>query len=119
MAILITKLLSQADIESCLSFPTSSLGPLPFQEGHSLDMNVHDQSGQEWIFSCTIQRNDSVGQFLSVGWLEFVRHKNLAVNDEVIFVEEALENQAVRSCRIKIQVKRKIRLFGNDIWADV
>ncbi|KAJ9158949.1 hypothetical protein P3X46_024490 [Hevea brasiliensis] len=119
MAILITKVLTKADIESCLSFPTSSIGPVPFQEGHSMDMNVHDQSGQEWIFPCTIQRNDTVGRVLSVGWDEFARRKNLAVNDKVIFLEETIENQAPGTCRIKIQVKRKIRLFGNDIWADV
>ena len=81
-----------------------------------MNMHAHDGNGHEWIFSCNIQRNESVGQFLSVGWIEFVRERNLQVDDSVTILEEVMKNQATR---IKMEVKRKIRLFGKDIWADV
>ncbi|KAJ6416209.1 hypothetical protein OIU84_004919 [Salix udensis] len=116
MTTLFSKSLSKADIENVLSIPACTLGPLPFREGHSMNMHAHDGNGQEWIFSCNIQRNESVGHFLSVGWIEFVRERNLQVDDSVTILEEVMKNQA--TC-IKLEVKRKIRLFGKDIWADV
>jgi len=118
MTTLFSKLLTKADIENGLSIPASTLGPLPFQEGHSMNMHVHDGNGQEWIFSCPIKGNESVGRFLSVGWIEFVRERNLQVDDNVTILEEVMNNRATGTW-IKIEVKRKIRLFGKDIWADV
>ncbi|KAL3597880.1 hypothetical protein D5086_009517 [Populus alba] len=70
MALVFSKFLTADDIENGLCIPGCSLGPLPFEEGQSMNMHVHDGNGQEWIFSCTIRRNQSMGHFLSVRVLE-------------------------------------------------
>ncbi|EEF33387.1 conserved hypothetical protein [Ricinus communis] len=119
MVVLISKLITKTDTESYLSFPTCSLGLLPFEDGHSMNMNVYDNSGRECIFSSTIQRNDSIGRFLSVGWLDFVRHKDVREKDKITILEDEIIKNQVTGTRIRIEVKRKIRLFGQDIWADV
>ncbi|KAJ7002096.1 hypothetical protein NC653_012229 [Populus alba x Populus x berolinensis] len=144
MALVFSKFLTADDIERGLCIPGCSLGPLPFEEGQSMNMHVHDGNGQEWIFSCTIKRNESMGHFLSVGWNKFVRERDLRVDernqsmghflsvgwnkfvrerdlrvdDKVTIHEEAMKNQATGTC-IKVEVKRKIRLFGEDVWAAV
>lgn len=118
MALVFSKFLTADDIENGLSIPGCSLGPLPFQEGQSMNMHVHDGNGHEWIFCCTIRRNESMGHFLSVGWNKFVRERDLRVDDKVTIHEEAMKNQAMGTW-IKVEVKRKIRLFGEDVWADV
>ena len=119
MAILISKFATKADVESRLSFPTCSLGLLPFEEGQSMNMSLYDKCGCQWIFACTIQQNDSIGQVLSMDWMEFVRHKDVRENDKVIILEEEIIKNHIIGTRMKIEVKRKIRLFGQDIWADV
>ncbi|KAJ6937762.1 hypothetical protein NC652_012151 [Populus alba x Populus x berolinensis] len=118
MALVFSKFLTADDIENGLCIPGCSLDPLPFEEGQSMNMHVQDGNGQEWIFSCTIRRNQSMGHFLSVGWNKFVRERDLRVDDKVTIHEEAMKNQATGTC-IKVEVKRKIRLFGEDVWAAV
>uniref|UniRef100_A0A6N2M8K1 TF-B3 domain-containing protein n=1 Tax=Salix viminalis TaxID=40686 RepID=A0A6N2M8K1_SALVM len=102
MAMVFSKVLTADDIENGLSIPGSSLGQLPDQEGLTMSM----------------QRNDSVGHFLSVGWNKFVRERDLRVDDKVTIHEEAMKKEGSGTW-IKVEVKRKIRLFGEDIWADV
>ncbi|KAF2319886.1 hypothetical protein GH714_020059 [Hevea brasiliensis] len=77
MAALFSKMLTKTDIESCLCIRASPLGQLPFEEGQRVNMHVHDESGQEWIFSCSIEEDENVGRFVSVGWLEFARFKEI------------------------------------------
>ncbi|XVF01172.1 hypothetical protein REPUB_Repub04eG0065500 [Reevesia pubescens] len=84
-------------------------------------MRVYDhKSEREWTFCCTIRHNDEMtddGGVLDVGWLEFAQRKNLKPYDEVIFHEEIDIDKD--KATLKIEVKRKIRLFGHDIWAQV
>lgn len=118
MATLFSKLVTRADIEGCLAIPACSLGPLPSQQGHSMNMRVHDDEGQEWTFPCFIQRNENVEPFLSVGWIEFARQRNLRIDDKVSIHEEIIKIQDTATF-IRIQVERKLRVFGADIWATV
>lgn len=118
MATLFSKLVTGADIEGCLAIPACSLGPLPSQQGHSMNMRVHDDEGQEWTFPCFIQRNENVEPFLSVGWIEFARQRNLRIDDKVSIHEEIIKIQDTATF-IRIQVERKLRVFGADIWATV
>ncbi|KAF9690223.1 hypothetical protein SADUNF_Sadunf01G0173200 [Salix dunnii] len=118
MAMFFSKLLTADDIENGLSIPGCSPGQLPDQEGLTMSMQVHDRDGQDWTFSCTVKRNDSVGQFLSAGWNKFVRERDLRVDDKVTIHVEAMKKQGTGTW-IRVEVKRKIRLFGEDIWADV
>ncbi|KAJ0015102.1 hypothetical protein Pint_20352 [Pistacia integerrima] len=117
MATLFSKFVDEIDITRSLSLPVSPMGLIYFEENHLLDMHVQDDCGQLWIFRCSIQKNGDAGCALSVDWLEFARHKDVRIGDEVIF-QEIVKDQAM-GARIKIQVKRKIRLFGQDIWGDV
>ncbi|GAV61205.1 hypothetical protein CFOL_v3_04733, partial [Cephalotus follicularis] len=118
--IIISKVLSKMDTERNLVIPTSSLGFLPFEEGHSANMVVEDESTrQAWIFHCTIKGDENKGLVLSVSWLDFVRDKSLKENDEVTIFQEEFMKEKAMGTRFKIVVKRKIRLFGADIWADV
>ncbi|KAJ9174694.1 hypothetical protein P3X46_013310 [Hevea brasiliensis] len=118
--VLFSKLLTTTDLGKSLSIPTTSLGLLLLEEGHlEMNLNVHDDSGQEWIFPCSIQRNEDMEHVLSIGWLGFANHRDIRVGDKVsLLVETALKDQAT-AARIKIEVERKIRLFGKDIWAGV
>lgn len=119
MATLFSKLVSEIDITRILSIPANAcaMGRLNFEENVLMDMHVEDDCGKMWMFGCWIQKNDDGGCALCVDWLEFVRHKDVRVGDKVLLIEE-IEDQAMRR-KIKIEVKRKIRLFGQDIWADV
>ncbi|KAG8650274.1 hypothetical protein MANES_07G022000v8 [Manihot esculenta] len=116
--VLFSKLITRADLEKSLLIPTS-LSLQPFEDGvhWEMDMNVHDDCGQEWIFPCSIQRNEELGHVLSIGWLEFAKYGDIRVGDKVIFLEEPSLNDQANGDRIKIKVERKIRLFGKDIWA--
>ncbi|KAJ0080508.1 hypothetical protein Patl1_23120 [Pistacia atlantica] len=112
METLFSKFVDEIDITRSLSLPASPMGLIHFEENQLMDMHVQDDCGQLWMFRCSIQKNGDAGCALSVDWLEFVRHK------DVIFIQEIVKDQAM-GARIKIQVKRKIRLFGQDIWGDV
>ncbi|OAY39812.1 hypothetical protein MANES_10G123900v8 [Manihot esculenta] len=116
--VLFSKMLTRTDIESGLCISTSSLSQLPFDEGQQVNMHVHDEGGREWIFPCTIKEDENVGRFLSVGWLDFVRFKDLRAGDQVNIHEEVTKSE-VPATLMKIRVQRKIRLFGVDIWAAV
>ncbi|KAJ0035465.1 hypothetical protein Pint_26425 [Pistacia integerrima] len=103
------------DVTTSLVIPTNFMGLLDFENGHLKDMHVHDDAGGLWMFHYSVQQNDIIGDVLCVDWIEFVQHKNVKVEDKVIFV---MEDEAMGG-RMKIEVKRKITLFGQDIWADV
>ncbi|KAJ0031882.1 hypothetical protein Pint_13600 [Pistacia integerrima] len=118
MATLFSKFVNEIDMTRSLSIPTSPMGLKHFEENQLMDMHVQDDCGQLWMFSCSIQKNGDAGCALCVDWLEFVRHKDVRIGDEVIFIEDIVKDEAM-GARIKIQVKRKIRLFGQDIWAPV
>lgn len=116
-----SKLLLETDVTSSLLIPTASLGlSITIEESRFIDMHVHDGCGKQWIFCCSFihQHVDGFDHFLSVDWLEFVRTRDVRAGDKVIFIEEMKNDEQVEAT-IKIEVKRKIRLFGKDIWADV
>lgn len=87
-----------------------------------LNMTVYDyKSKREYMFCCTVRRRKEMTEdedegVLSVGWIEFVRRKNLKPCDKVIFYDEVDDTG---KATLKIEVKRRIRLFGHDIWAQI
>uniref|UniRef100_A0A6N2MKK1 Uncharacterized protein n=1 Tax=Salix viminalis TaxID=40686 RepID=A0A6N2MKK1_SALVM len=60
----------------------------------------------------------SLGQLPDQEGLTMSMQKDLRVDDKVTIHEEAMKKQGSGTW-IKVEVKRKIRLFGEDIWADV
>ncbi|KAJ0094029.1 hypothetical protein Patl1_27065 [Pistacia atlantica] len=113
MATIFSKFLTEMDVTRSLVIPTNFMGLIDFEKGRVMDMHVHDDAGLDVYL--LVQQNGIVGDVLCVDWIEFVQHKNVKVKDKVIFV---MEDEAMGG-RMKIEVKRKIRLFGQDIWADV
>lgn len=116
--VLFSKFLTKTDIETHLCISTSSLGQLPFDGRQTVNMHVHDEGGRKWMFPCCIKEDENMGRFLSVDWLEFARLKDVRVGDQFIIHEEIVKHQAAGTL-IRIEVRRKIRLFGFDIWANV
>ncbi|XVF45212.1 hypothetical protein PTKIN_Ptkin02bG0186900 [Pterospermum kingtungense] len=117
MAIIFSKVLAPTDTESNLSIPTGCFVNLPFGGGHLLDMTVYDyECEREWTFCCTVGRDETTDErVLYVDWLEFVRRKSVKPYDKVIFHQEIIDD--TDKATLQIEVKRKIRLFGQDIWA--
>ena len=118
-----SKLLTKSDVEKSLLIPTCSFDVLPFEEGHFFYLNVVDQTGNTWTFPCFVQQisdDQSIGSsVISIGWLNFTRNKDVRVGDMVFLHQKSLDDNSSGSTHFRIEVKRKIRLFGQDIWAAV
>ncbi|XVE49122.1 hypothetical protein DITRI_Ditri01bG0057000 [Diplodiscus trichospermus] len=122
-----SKVLTKSDVEKSLLIPTCSFNVLPFEEGHFFYMNVVDNTGNAWTFPCFIQQiggddhQQSTGSSdISIGWLKFARKIDAKVGDVVFLHRKSLDhNSTGKTPQFRIEVKRKIRLLGQDIWADV
>ncbi|XWS40004.1 hypothetical protein CRYUN_Cryun18bG0103000 [Craigia yunnanensis] len=118
-----SKLLTKSDIEKSLLIPACAFDVLPSEEGHFFYMNVVDLTGNAWIFPCFVQQisdDQSIGSsVISVGWLKFVWNKDVRVGDMVFLQQKSLDDNSSGSTQFRIEVKRKIRLLGQDIWAAV
>lgn len=112
------KIAKPTDVRVRFSFPTSSLMFLPrFEEGaHAMDFTVMDNSGHVWNFRCSTRRNGYKKPVLSAGWLRFVHHYDVSVNDKIVLFWEPGN---VTGVHYKIEIKRKIKLHGIDGWVDV
>ncbi|XP_021286331.1 uncharacterized protein LOC110418041 [Herrania umbratica] len=118
---MISKLLTNTDIEKSLLVPASSLSVLPFEEGHFFYINVIDKIGEGWSFPCFIQQSEGIeSSVVSVGWLKFLCDRDVRVGDMVFLHQESMDDDSKGTgAQLKIEVKRKIRLLGEDIWAAV
>ncbi|KAK6282656.1 hypothetical protein POUND7_016481 [Theobroma cacao] len=123
-----SKLLTKTDVEKSLVIPTSSLDILPL-EGHLFYINVIDNTGKAWTFPCFIQQTEGIESsqnndeikgpsVISVGWLKFLHNKDVRVGDTVFLYQISLDDNCTGT-QFRIEVKRKIRLLGQDIWAAV
>ncbi|XVF67659.1 hypothetical protein PTKIN_Ptkin10aG0139200 [Pterospermum kingtungense] len=129
MTMSISKVLTKSDIEKSLLISAACCfdsNILPLEEGHFYDINVIDNTGKAWSFPCFIQQISEGMHMeppvLSVGWLKFVCDKDVRVGDMVFLHQKyAMDDHDDDStCKqLKIEVKRKIRLMGEDIWAAV
>ncbi|KAK6240986.1 hypothetical protein QUC31_015340 [Theobroma cacao] len=55
-----------------------------------------------------------------VGWLKFLCDKDVRVGDTVFLHQKSMDDDCTGTgTQLKIEVKRKIRLLGEDIWAAV
>ncbi|MBA0695629.1 hypothetical protein Goari_002241 [Gossypium aridum] len=88
-----------------------------FEEGRHFFMDVTDNLGKEWTFVGTFHANNIVENHVSISWAQFSLEKGLKVNDEVTFTEKPQGNGPWK--KFKVVIKRKIRLFGQDIWGEL
>ncbi|WRX14357.1 hypothetical protein QQP08_006844 [Theobroma cacao] len=117
-----SKRLTQNEIEKCLVlFPITAVeGIFTFEEGRMFCLDVVGRTGEAWTFMATFQTNEDMGSVVSISWPQFVREKALKANDEVTFVRLAPdESDNIHWKKFKIEVRREIRLFGQDIWGDL
>ncbi|XVF45211.1 hypothetical protein PTKIN_Ptkin02bG0186800 [Pterospermum kingtungense] len=123
-----SKVLTESDLEKSLVIPTTcSFNVLPFEDGHFFYMNVVDDTGNAWTFPCFLQQisdddNDhqTIGNSsaISIGWLTFARKQDIRVGDTVFLDRKSLDNDNFTgTTQFRIEMKRKIRLLGHDIWA--
>ncbi|XVE49118.1 hypothetical protein DITRI_Ditri01bG0056600 [Diplodiscus trichospermus] len=117
---MLSKVLTKSDVEKSLLIPTCSFNVFPFEEGHFFYMNVVDNTGNGWTFPCFIHQigsddhQQSTGSSdISIGWLNFARKIDVRVGDVVFLHRKSLgDNSAGKTTQFRIEVKRKIRLFG-------
>ncbi|XWS54861.1 hypothetical protein CRYUN_Cryun10bG0125900 [Craigia yunnanensis] len=116
-----SKRLTQNDVEKCLIlFPFCDVaGIFDFQEGRMFCLEVVGSTGKAWTFLGSFHTNEEMGSVVSISWPQFVSEKTLKANDEVVFVGQSMDDDEGPWKKFKIEVRRKIRLFGQDIWGDL
>ena len=116
-----SKRLTQNDVEKCLIlFPFCTVaGIFDFQEGRVFCLEVIGSTGKVWTFLGSFHNNEEMGSVVSISWPQFVSEKALKPNDEVVFVRQSMDDDEGHWKKFKIEVRRKIRLFGHDIWGDL
>ncbi|KAG4178628.1 hypothetical protein ERO13_A10G055066v2 [Gossypium hirsutum] len=114
-----SKLLTQIELENrmILFSYTEVANFFEFQADHLLFMNATDSAGKECIFVGKFHASDNVGNYVSINLPWFAVEKGLKVNDEIIFTEIPQSNRPWKN--FKIVIKRKIRLFGQNIWGEL
>ncbi|MBA0799208.1 hypothetical protein Gohar_009737 [Gossypium harknessii] len=117
--LMISKQLTKSDIEKSLLMPTDSFGtlPVPFEGDRFFNVTAVDGTGKAWDFPCFVQQSEGI---VSVGWLPFPSGKDVRAGDTVFLHRKPMDDgggDLTASAKLKIEVKRKIRLMGEDIWA--
>ncbi|MBA0862915.1 hypothetical protein Goshw_014174, partial [Gossypium schwendimanii] len=81
-------------------------------------LKVKDRSHRLWIFWCSVRKTSYPKPVFSSGWLQFTRHYNLRIGDKIT-LRKQLKRDVSNGFQYKIEVRRKINLFGKDVWAHV
>ncbi|MBA0878552.1 hypothetical protein Goshw_001391 [Gossypium schwendimanii] len=117
---MISKQLTKNDIEKSLLIPTDSFSivPVQFEGGCFYNVNAVDGAGKAWDFPCFVQQSEGI---VSVDWLRFLSGKDVRAGDTVFLHRKSMDGDDGddSTAKVKIEVKRKIRLMGEDIWAVV
>ncbi|XVF04102.1 hypothetical protein REPUB_Repub05bG0052900 [Reevesia pubescens] len=81
-------------------------------------MHVIYEAGEAWSLPCFIEQSKSrESSAISVCWLEFVCCKGVKIGDMVVHQKSMADNRM--EAQFKIEVKRKLRLLGVDVWSHV
>ncbi|KAL4383375.1 hypothetical protein GQ457_15G021250 [Hibiscus cannabinus] len=84
-------------------------------------MDVKDSLEKEWSFLVRFHAHPELGDYMSVSMPQFSMEKQLKADDEITFIEIPHphgEGEEPRK-KFKVEIKRKIRLFGQDIWGEL
>ncbi|XWS07636.1 hypothetical protein CRYUN_Cryun41cG0006500 [Craigia yunnanensis] len=110
---LFSKVLTSTDVQKRMAIPTCILRYFPsFEANYSVPLRVLDQNGEEWIFVCSARKKGYPKPCFIKGWLRFVNSKRICVGDKVLFSKDA-ESEVYR-----IEVHKRIRLFGQEFWSN-
>ncbi|KAK8509222.1 hypothetical protein V6N13_062278 [Hibiscus sabdariffa] len=116
-----SKLLTQREVEQrTVSFPFDDVASVfEFQEGRLFCIDAMDSLGKMWPFIGMFHNNEELGNCVSICLQQFLVEKELKANDEITFTERPRQEGTRTSKRFKVEIKRKIRLFGQDIWGEL
>ncbi|OMP11638.1 hypothetical protein CCACVL1_00372 [Corchorus capsularis] len=119
-----SKFLTQVEAEKrIIVFPLNHVpGIFAFEEGRLTCMDVVSGDGA-WSFLASFIKDEEIGNVVSISWPQFASEKGLKANDEVSFFKQAgdhgNEEEQGPWKKFRIQVRRQIRLFGQNIWGDL
>ncbi|KAL4385256.1 hypothetical protein GQ457_15G021270 [Hibiscus cannabinus] len=82
-------------------------------------MDVKDSLEKEWRFLVRFHTHPELGNYMSVSMPQFSMEKQLKANDEITFIEIPHGEGEEPRKKFKVEIKRKIRLFGQDIWGEL
>ncbi|KAK8505286.1 hypothetical protein V6N13_045728 [Hibiscus sabdariffa] len=116
-----SKQLTQREVEKCtISFPFDVVTSFfEFQEGHLFCMDVMGSLGKKWSFIGMIHHNEELGNCVSIRLSQLLIEKGLKADDEITFTERPRREGERPWKKFKVEVKREIRLFGQDIWGEL
>ena len=115
---LFEKTLSKTDVEYRMAIPMDSLSAFRIpEEEYSKKVDVFDINRRRWSFRCSKRKNDPHPKpVLSSGWIKFVKEKGLKEGDQVIV--SVSDKDAAEGLQFRIQARKKVKLFGQDLWSD-
>ncbi|GKV01913.1 hypothetical protein SLEP1_g14424 [Rubroshorea leprosula] len=109
------KKLTRTDEGSMLVIPTRfARNHMRRVEGGSENITVVDVGGRVWRFGYYVRRHRNPRPVLRSGWRRYVLEKGLKVGDKIIF--ERVDGFPER---YRIGARRRIKLFGLEVWTDV
>ncbi|KAK8562928.1 hypothetical protein V6N13_018521 [Hibiscus sabdariffa] len=110
----ISKVLTRTDVEKSLLIPGDSFSifSVSFNGGHFFNMAAIDGTGKALDFPCFLLQVEGI---VSVGWLPFLAGKDVRAGDMVLLHRKWMDDGD--DSTVEIEVRRKIRLLGEDIWA--
>ncbi|KAK8636090.1 hypothetical protein V6N13_004800 [Hibiscus sabdariffa] len=116
-----TRRLTQGEVHyQMILFPFVAVAAcFEFQPNVLSFMDVKDSLEKEWSFLVRFHAHAEFGNYMSVSWPQFSMEKQLKANDEVTFIEIPHREGEEPTKKFKVQIKRKIRLFGQDIWGEL
>ncbi|XWS40003.1 hypothetical protein CRYUN_Cryun18bG0102900 [Craigia yunnanensis] len=114
-----SKRLTRNDVKKrSIVFPFSAVsGIFDFQVGRLVCLDVVESTRMAWNFICSFDTNEEMGSVVSIRCPQFMSEKGLKANDEVSFVRQ--DDDKVPWKKFKIEIRRNIRLCGQDIWGDL
>ncbi|KAJ6427680.1 hypothetical protein OIU84_023134 [Salix udensis] len=117
MEAMFNKELKPTDIQHRFSFPCRALQYVDFAGEFSADLRVKDSSGELRLIRCRKRvHGDYAKPELSKGWRKYVTDYELRVGDRAALLAE--EDHRLGS-QFRIEAKRKIILFGQEVWGDL
>ncbi|KAK8493105.1 hypothetical protein V6N13_095549 [Hibiscus sabdariffa] len=116
-----SKLLTQREVERrTVVFPFDTVASaFEFQEGQLFCIDAMDSLGKVWSFIGMFHNNEEFNNCVSICLHQFPVEKELKANDKITFTKRPLQKNARICKRFKVEIKRKIRLFGQDIWGEL
>ncbi|KAL4283683.1 hypothetical protein GQ457_16G001550 [Hibiscus cannabinus] len=116
-----SKLLTQREVEQrTVLFPFDAVASVfEFQKGRLFCIDAMDSLEKMWSFIGMFHNNEEFGNCVSICLHQFSVEKGLKANDEITFTERPQQESMRTYKRFKVETKRKIRLFGQDIWGEL